>query len=80
MIAGNPQIDWSDCPLVERNPRIQSGRLVLRGTRMPVGDIVDNYQAGVDEAEIAEIFEIPVQLVRDVLTYAAQHDVSARSV
>lgn len=76
----NPPIDWSECSLVERNPRVQSGRPVLRGTRMPVDDIVDNYQAGVDEAEIAELFAIPMHQVCDVLSYAAQHDGAPRSV
>ncbi len=74
------QIDWSDCRIVERNPQIKAGRPVLRGTRMPVDDIVDNYQAGVDEPEIARLFEIPVQQVRDVLSYAAEHDVSTHPV
>ena len=73
-------IDWSECRIVERNPQIKAGRPVLRGTRMPVDDIVDNYQAGVDELEIAQLFEIPVQQVRDVLAYAAEHDVSPRPV
>lgn len=29
------KIDWSDCPLVEVKPGVQSGAPVLRGTRMP---------------------------------------------
>jgi Protein of unknown function (DUF433) len=30
------EVDWSQCPLVEIDPEIQSGAPVLRGTRMPV--------------------------------------------
>ena len=80
MLMDEPNIDWTECSTVERNPRMQSGRPVLRGTRMPVDDIVDNYQTGVDAAEIAAIFELPLETVKDVLIFAAQHDVSPRSV
>lgn len=73
-------IDWSGCQIVERNPRIKGGRPVLRGTRMPVEDIVDNYQAGVDEIEIAALFEIPVEQVLEVLSYAAEHVASPHTV
>lgn len=73
-------VDWSECGIVEHNARIQGGRPVLRGTRMPVDDIVDNYQAGVEEEEIAEIFEIPLEQVHQVLIYAAQHNVAPRPV
>ena len=37
------QIDWSQCTLVEIKPNVQSGAPVLRGTRMPVAAIVDNF-------------------------------------
>jgi len=35
-MATEEKIEWSECPLVEVNPRVQSGAPVLRGTRMPV--------------------------------------------
>src|SRR5258708_2128315 len=34
--APDEKIDWSQCPLVEVNPRVQIGAPVLRGSRMPV--------------------------------------------
>ena len=74
------QIDWSECRIVEINPQVKAGRPVLLGTRMPVDDIVANYQAGVDELEIAQLFELPVRQVREVLSYAAEHDVSPHPV
>lgn len=62
-------IDWSKCPLVEIDPKIQSGAPVLRGTRMPVSAIVDNFDYGVSAKEIAEQFETPLERVEAVLAY-----------
>lgn len=36
VMANKEQIDWSECPLVEVKPRVQSGAPVLRGRRMPL--------------------------------------------
>jgi len=69
MAAGEP-IDWSQCSLVEVNPRVQGGVPVLRGTRMPVNAIVDNFDYGVSVAEISEQFEVPQDRVEAILTYA----------
>ena len=75
-MATADQIDWSQCPLVEVNPKVQSGVPVLRGTRMPVSGIVDNFDYGVSAAEIAEQFEVPQDRVQAILTYAASHRVA----
>ncbi|HME00541.1 MAG TPA: DUF433 domain-containing protein [Terriglobia bacterium] len=72
-MAAEEKIDWSECPLVEANPRVQSGAPVLRGTRMPVNAIVDNFDFGVSVAEISEQFEIPPDLIQAVLSYAKDH-------
>ncbi len=69
-------IDWSECPLVEVKPGVQSGAPVLRGTRMPVNAIVDNFDYGVSAAEIEEQFEIPPEQVEVILTYAKSHRVA----
>jgi uncharacterized protein (DUF433 family) len=37
-------LDWSKCSLVEIDPLRVSGRPVLKGTRMPVEDIIANYE------------------------------------
>jgi uncharacterized protein (DUF433 family) len=58
-VGTNESIDWSQCPLVEVNPRVQSGDHVLRGTRLPVSAIVYNFDYGLTVAEIAEQFEVP---------------------
>jgi uncharacterized protein (DUF433 family) len=70
------KIDWSECPLVEIKPGVQSGAPVLRGTRMPVSAIVDNFDYGLSVAEIAEQFEISPERVEAILTYAKSHRVA----
>ena len=70
------KIDWSECPLVEIKPGVQSGAPVLRGTRMPVSAIVDNFDYGQGVAEIAEQFEISPERVEAILTYAKSHRVA----
>jgi uncharacterized protein (DUF433 family) len=72
-MATMEKIDWSECPLVEVKPGVQSGTAVLRGTRMPASTIVDNFDYGVSAAEIAEQFEIPPERVEAILTYAKSH-------
>ena len=52
------QVDWSKCPLVEFVPGKVSGAPVLKATRMPVQTIVDNYDAGMMPAEIAEAWDV----------------------
>jgi len=68
--AAEETIDWSQCPLIEVNPRVQSGAPVLRGTRMPVNAIVDNFDYGLSAAEISEQFEVPRDQVQAILMYA----------
>ena len=67
------KIDWSECPLVETKPGVQSGAPILRGMRMPVNAIVDNYDYGVSVAEIAEQFEISPGRIEAILTYVKSH-------
>jgi uncharacterized protein (DUF433 family) len=69
-------IDWALCPLVEVNPRVLSGSPVLRGTRMPVNAIVDNFEYGVSVAEISEQFELPEDRIQAILSYAKSHRVA----
>jgi uncharacterized protein (DUF433 family) len=70
------RIDWSLCPLVEVKPGVQSGAPVLRGTRMPVSAIVDNFDYGLSVAEICEQFEVPADCVEAILAYAQSHRVA----
>jgi uncharacterized protein (DUF433 family) len=70
------QIDWSECPLVEMKRGVQSGAPVLRGTRMPVSAIVDNFDYGVSVPEIAEQFEMPPDRIEAIVAYAQSHRVA----
>ena len=75
-MAISEQIDWSQCPLVEANPRVQSGAPVLRGTRLPVSAVVDNFDHGLSEQEVSEQFQVPLDQVQAVLAYAKSHRIA----
>ncbi len=64
--------DWTDCLLVEVNPRKVSGVPILKGTRVQADSIVENYESGSPVEEIADNFDIPEATIRAVLTYAAE--------
>ena len=66
------RIDWS----VETMPGVHSGDPVLRGTRLPVAAIVDNFDYGVSAVEIAEQFEVSVDLIEAILAYAKAHRIA----
>src|SRR5579884_613489 len=70
MRAEGEPIDWSACPLVEVKPGVVSGAPVLKDTRMPVDAIVGNFDYGESAADIAAMFEIPLEKVEAVLEYA----------
>jgi uncharacterized protein (DUF433 family) len=70
-MATQSNIDWSECQLVEVKLGVLSGAPVLRGTRLPVTAIVDNFDYGVTVAEIAEQFEISQDSIDAILAYAA---------
>ncbi|MFN0124871.1 MAG: DUF433 domain-containing protein [Blastocatellia bacterium] len=44
-------LDWSACPMVERDPAKVSGAWVFRGTRVPVVALFENLEdgAGIDD-------------------------------
>jgi uncharacterized protein (DUF433 family) len=77
-MAAKEKIDWSECPLVEVKPGVQSGAPVLLGTRMPVDAIVDNFDYGVSVAEIVEQFEVSPDQIEAILTYAKSHRIAHR--
>ena len=75
-MATQDKIDWSERPLVEIKVEVQSGAPVLRGTRMPVNAIVDNFDYGVSVSEIAEQFELPSDRIEAIVAYAQSHRVA----
>jgi uncharacterized protein (DUF433 family) len=72
------RIDWSECAQVETDPQRVGGRATIRNTRMPVDDIIANYEYGVSVEEIAEQFGIETETIRGVLSYAERHSQLAR--
>ena len=76
VIMSREKIDWSGCSLVETKPGVHGGVPVLRGTRMPVSAIVDNFEYGVSMAEISEQFEVPQSSIEAILSYARSHRVA----
>ena len=72
-MAEQDRIDWSQCSLVEIDPQVHSGAPVLRGTRMPVNAIVDNFEYGMSVAEISEQFEVSAESIEAILKYAKSH-------
>ena len=75
-MAAQGRIDWSQCPLVEINQKVQSGAPVLRGTRLPADAIVANFDYGVSVAEISRQFEVPASQVEAIVDYAHGHRVA----
>ena len=55
----SPLIDWTDCPLVEINPRKLSGTPILKGSRMPADAIVQNYRSGLPADESPKSLSFP---------------------
>ncbi len=73
-------LDWSKCALVEIDPLRVSGRPVIKGTRMPVEDIIANYEYGVSVSEISEQFHIPAETITELLSYVERRHALARPV
>jgi uncharacterized protein (DUF433 family) len=73
-------MDWSGCSLVEVVPGKVSGVPLLKGTRLPADTVLDNYDAGLSEPEIAEQFDVPVSAVEALLSYAESRRAHAGSV
>lgn len=55
---------WDIAPGVVINPRIQFGRPVLAGTRVPVATVIENLDAG-SPSQVAEWFSLTLEQVRD---------------
>jgi uncharacterized protein (DUF433 family) len=65
-------IDWSDCPIVERDPEKMGGVPTLRAWRLSADSIVENHYDGISAEEIAEMFGVPLADVETLIAYASQ--------
>jgi len=70
--------DWSRCPDAESIPGKVSGAWCVKGHRVRCQDILDNAEAGCTPEEIArEIYDLDVEMVRRVLRFAYQSEITA---
>jgi uncharacterized protein (DUF433 family) len=66
-------IDWSTCPVVERDPERVSGTWVFQGTRVPVAALFENLEDGAQLHEIIAWFPgVTLDQARAVLEHAAR--------
>ncbi|MCP4701356.1 MAG: DUF433 domain-containing protein [Gammaproteobacteria bacterium] len=66
-------LDWSLCPVVEREPKLVSGAWVFKETRVPVSALFENLEDGAQISEFVEWFPgVTLNQVRAVLEYIAQ--------
>jgi uncharacterized protein (DUF433 family) len=68
------ETDWSECSLVERIPGKQGGVPLVRGTRIPAEQLVEEAEMGSPIEEIAENYpSITRDQVTALLAYADKH-------
>ena len=66
-------LDWSTCPVVERDSQRVSGNWVFRGTRIPVTALFENLEDGVQISQFVDMFPgVTIEQVRAVLDHAAK--------
>ncbi len=65
-------IDWSGCPIVQRNPRKLGGVPTVRDFRVSADTVVENHEDGLPDDEIAYQFSLPLEDIRTILAYAEQ--------
>lgn len=69
----DPDFDWTGSSIVEHVPNRCGGAPVLRGTRLPVKSILDNYDNGCTPDQVAAMFEVAVEDVRAVLEFCERN-------
>jgi len=64
---------WNDCPLVEIVEGKQAGAPVLQGTRIPVEQLVEEFELGSSLEEIAEDYDVRREDVQKLLAFKKSH-------
>jgi uncharacterized protein (DUF433 family) len=64
-------MDSSGCEFVETIPGKVSGVPLLRGTRVPADQVIENYESGESVEDIAYNFDLKPEDIRGVLAFAA---------
>ncbi len=66
-------LDWSTCPVVERDPQKVSGAWVFRGTRIPVSALFENLEGGATVDQFLQWFPgVTREQTDTVLEHAAR--------
>ncbi len=66
-------IDWSTCPVVERDRERVSGAWVFRGTRVPIAALFENLEDGTQVSQFVEWFPgVTLDQIHAVLEHAAR--------
>ena len=66
-------IDWSSCPVVDRDPQRVSEAWLFRGIRVPIAALFENLEDGALVSEFVEWFPgVTLEQVRAVLEQAAR--------
>lgn len=71
-------VDWSGCKVVEVIPGKVSGVPIIRGSRVPADQVIENHDAGESPEDIAYNFDLNLEDVRALLAYAATHQTALR--
>jgi uncharacterized protein (DUF433 family) len=64
-------LDWSQCPAVESVPGRVGGAWVFRGTRLPVGTVIENLK-DLSIEEVIEQFDVTREQISAVLGFIVQ--------
>ena len=69
------EIDWTDCPDIERVAGKVSGQPIVKGTRILADSVVVNANSGISPEELAnEHFPgLGVERARRIIAFARQH-------
>ena len=65
------RIDWNQCAVIETVPGRVSGASVIKGSRVRPEDLIVNRAEG--ESWLAENYELPSDMVREVLRFYDRH-------
>jgi uncharacterized protein (DUF433 family) len=71
-------MDWAGCEVVEIVPGKMSGVPVIRGSRVPADQVLENHEAGESVEDIAYNFDLKPDDIRAVLAFAAGHQLTFR--
>lgn len=75
MSQSDYEIDWSECPDVERIPGKVSGKWIVKGTRILADGVIENAEGGVSLEELTtDVYpNLGVERAKRMIAYARAH-------